>query len=92
MPVYNKVALKFQRMMSPRGGMFADLETAVMKFNSFYMLTSSLGYFFQNMTQPYFAAANIAGEFGFTQQPATWGKSWQLEVYWMWVSQKTYVT
>ena len=74
LPVYNKIALKFQRMMSPRGGMFADIETVVMKANSFYMLTSSLGYFFQNMTQPYFAAANIAGEFGFTQQPATWGK------------------
>ena len=74
MPIYNKVALKFQRMMSPRAGMFANLETSVMKFNSFYMLTSSLGYFLQNMTQPYFAAAQIAGEFGFKQQPATFGK------------------
>ena len=73
LPVYNKIALKFQRTMAPRTGMLADLETNVMKFNSFYMLTSSLGYFFQNMTQPYFAAANIAGEFGW-KQAQTWGK------------------
>ena len=73
MPVYNKIALKFQRTMTPRTGMLADLETNVMKFNSFYMLTSSLGYFFQNMTQPYFAVAQISGEFGW-RQAQTWGK------------------
>ena len=73
LPVYNKIALKFQRMMTPRTGMLASLETNVMKFNSFYMLTSSLGYFFQNMTQPYFAVANVSGEFGWNQAQ-TWGK------------------
>ena len=54
--------------------MFASLEDSVMKFNSFYMLTSSMGYFFQNMTQPYFAVANIAEISGYSQQPAVWGK------------------
>jgi len=73
LPVYNKIALKFQRMMTPRTGMLANLETSVMKFNSFYMLTSSLGYFFQNMTQPYFAVSQISGEFGWNQAQ-TWGK------------------
>lgn len=73
LPVYNSIALKFQRMMTPRTGMFATLEDNLMKFNSFYMLTSSLGYFFQNMTQPYFAVANISGDFGWAQG-ATWGK------------------
>jgi hypothetical protein len=73
MPVYNKIALKFQRTMTPRTGLMADIETNVMKFNSFYMLTSSLGYFFQNMTQPIYAMANIAGEFGW-KQAQTWGK------------------
>lgn len=73
LPVYNKIAIKFQRVMTPRTGMLASIETNVMKFNSFYMLTSSLGYFFQNMTQPYFAAANVAGEFGW-KQAQTWGK------------------
>ena len=73
MPVYNKIALKFQRTMTPRTGMLTNVETNVMKFNSFYMLTSSLGYFFQNMTQPYFAVAQISGEFGW-RQGQTWGK------------------
>ena len=73
LPVYNTIALKFQRMMAPRTGMFATLEDNIMKANSFYMLTSSLGYFFQNMTQPYFAVSNISGDFGWAQA-ATWGK------------------
>ena len=73
MPIYNKIALKFKRVMTPRTGFIATLETNVMKFNSFYMLTSSLGYFFQNMTQPYFAVANVAGEFGW-KQAQTWSK------------------
>lgn len=73
LPVYNKIALKFQRTMTPRTGLMADIETNVMKFNSFYMLTSSLGYFFQNMTQPIYAVSNIAGEFGL-KQAQTWGK------------------
>ena len=74
LPVYNKMALKFQRIMTPRTGMLATIETNVMKFNSFYMLTSSLGYFLQNMTQPYFAVANIAEISGYSKQPAVWGK------------------
>jgi len=73
MPVYNKIALKFQRTMTPRTGLMADIETNVLKFNSFYMLTSSLGYFFQNMMQPIYAVTNIGGEFGL-KQAQTWGK------------------
>ena len=74
MPIYNQIAQKFRAVMTPRTGMFASLEDSVMKFNSFYMLTSSMGYFFQNMTQPYFAVANIAEISGYSQQPAVWGK------------------
>ena len=73
-PVYNQIAMKFRRTMTPRTGMLANAEDALMKFNSFYMLTSSLGYFVQNMTQPYFAVANIAEITGFSGQPAVWGK------------------
>ena len=72
-PIYNQIAAKFRKTMTPRTGVLANVEDTLMKFNSFYMLTSSLGYFVQNMTQPYFAVANIAGEFGWNQA-RTWGK------------------
>jgi hypothetical protein len=72
-PIYNQIALKFRATMTPRTGMLANWEDSLMKFNSFYMLTSSLGYFVQNTTQPYFAVANIAGEFGW-KHAQTWGK------------------
>lgn len=73
-PVYNQIAMKFRRTMTPRTGMLANAEDALMKFNSFYMLTSSLGYFVQNMTQPYFAVANVAEVTGVSGQAAVWGK------------------
>ena len=73
-PVYNQIALKFRKTMTPRTGMLANVEDTLMKFNSFYMLTSSLGYFVQNMTQPYFAVANIAEISGYSGQAAAWGK------------------
>ena len=73
-PVYNQLATKFRAVMTPRTGALARLEDGVMKFNSFYMLTSSMGYFFQNQTQPVYAVGQIAGDFGYTKQPATFGK------------------
>lgn len=73
-PVYNQIAAKFRKTMTPRTGMLANAEDALMKFNSFYMLTSSLGYFVQNMTQPYFAVANVSEVSGYSGQPAVWGK------------------
>ena len=74
LPVYNKIALKFQRVMTPRTGMLATVQANIMKVNSLYMLTSSIGYMLQNMTQPYFAVANIAKVSGFADQPAVWGR------------------
>ena len=74
LPVYNKIALKFQRVMTPRTGMLATVQANIMKVNSTYMLTSSIGYMLQNMTQPYFAVANIAKVSGFADQPAVWGR------------------
>ena len=74
LPVYNKIALKFQRVMTPRTGMLATVQANIMKVNSVYMLTSSIGYMVQNMTQPYFAVANIAKISGFADQPAVWGR------------------
>lgn len=74
MPVYNQLATKFRAVSTPRTGVLARVEDSIMNFNSFYMLTSSMGYFFQNQTQPIYAAAQIAGEFGYTKQPAVFGK------------------
>jgi len=73
-PIYNQIAAKFRKTMTPRTGMLANAEDALMKFNSFYMLTSSLGYMAQNFTQPYFAVANIAEISGYSGQAAVWGK------------------
>ena len=73
-PIYNQIAAKFRRTMTPRTGMLANAEDALMKFNSFYMLTSSLGYMAQNFTQPYFAVANISEISGYSGQAAVWGK------------------
>jgi len=68
---YNKIAAKFKAVTTPRTGMLTDIETEILKFNSFYMLTSSLGYMFQNLTQPMMGLAIISGDIGFGKTAQT---------------------
>jgi len=73
MPIYNVVAKKFRSVMTPRSGALAQIEDNLLKFNTLYMLTSSIGYHVQNFTQPMYSAAKIAGDFGIGEYGKTWG-------------------
>jgi gas vesicle protein len=72
MPIYNVLAKKFRSVMTPRSGALAKIEDNLLKFNTLYMLTSSIGYHVQNFTQPMYSAAKIAGDFGIGQYGKTW--------------------
>ena len=71
MPTYNDLARKFRSITTPRNGFLQKLESGLVKFNSVYMLTSSIGYFIQNSVQSMYGMTMISGDMGFGKTPST---------------------
>ena len=71
MPTYNDLARKFRSITTPRNGFLQKLESGLVKFNSVYMLTSSIGYFIQNSVQSMYGMTMISGDMGFGKTSST---------------------
>ena len=70
-PIFNLVARKYANVLTPNNGVGSAVSDYVLAYNTTMMLTSSIGYHVQNMTQPMKSAGKIYGDFN---TPRAWTK------------------